>query len=174
MTVEISQSSELPVLEADIRRAAASMIDALCDAAAQHDPIDVLRAIKFRGVGFDPLNPTRPLNIIEQVNQTFTYLVSLRAVEYLLREHPESAPFRLNLGARAGTDIESADGQVVAEVFAAVRPNNNDKMRKDIARVRMSTAPHRYVFFYAEEVGTIPPTSDIRIVQVSLDPPSPT
>ena len=36
----------------------------------------------------NPLDPTRPLNLIEQVNQTFTALVSVRAVEYLFRSSP--------------------------------------------------------------------------------------
>lgn len=54
--------------------------------------------MKFGGVGFDPLNSNRALNIIEQINQSFTYLASFYALEVLFTEYPELAPFRLNLG----------------------------------------------------------------------------
>ena len=100
----------------------------------------VLEALKFKQSGRDPLDPTKPLNMIEQLNQTFTYLVSVRAVEFLFEKHPEAAPFRVNLGTAAGSDVESVDGSVAAEVFAAVAPHNNHKLAKDIAKVRSTPA----------------------------------
>lgn len=75
----------------------------------------------------------RQLNLIEQLNQTWTYLVTLGAALYFLFvRHSDVGGFSLNLGTAAGTDIESvAPNQVVAEAFAVVHPSNNRKLAKD-------------------------------------------
>ncbi len=119
--------------------------------------LEVLYAAKFREIGQHPVS-LKPLNLIEQLNQTFTALVTYAAVEQLTGLHPAVAGWRINLGARPGTDIESIDGDsfgvtVAAEVFAAVRPSNNDKLRKDIERVGQTDAANRYVFFHTPEAG---------------------
>lgn len=86
--------------------------------------------------------------MIEQLNQTFTILASLRAVERLFELHPEAAGFRLALCTCSGRDIESVEpGLVAAEVFSATHPNSNNKLRKEIARLASDTSLHRYVFF---------------------------
>jgi hypothetical protein len=94
------------------------------------DPLMALSQMKFEQIGFHPLQD-RELNLIEQVNQTFTYLVALRSVELLLDWHPDIGGFRLAPGAHApkgSLDIESlAPGFVGAETFAAVHPRSNDK-----------------------------------------------
>lgn len=118
-----------------------------------HEPLDVLRALKFDQCGADPLE-VHPLNMIEQINQTFTYLATLDGVDYLLGRHADHAPFVLNLGTRSGYDIESEDGHVVCEVFAAVRPRNNNKLSKDSKRVHDADARHKYVFFMCPGVAT--------------------
>src|SRR5262249_29971134 len=94
----------------------------------------------------------RPLNFIEQVNQTFTFLVALRATEWLLSRHPDAQGFKLAPGASAALplDIMSVKpGLVGAETFAAVHPANNDKLRSDLRKLSQSLCQHRYVFFYA-------------------------
>lgn len=103
--------------------------------------------MKFGGIGFDPLDSNRPLNIIEQINQSFTYLSSFYALEVLFTEYPELAPFRLNLGTAPGSDIESECGGLAAEVFAAVAPTSNQKLKKDINKVLATDAKLRFVFF---------------------------
>lgn len=103
--------------------------------------------MKFGGVGFDPLNPDRELNIIEQINQSFTYLASFYALEVLFTEYRELAPFRLNLGTASGSDIESECGGLTAEVFASVTPTNNQKLKKDIDKVLQTNANLKFVFF---------------------------
>jgi hypothetical protein len=105
--------------------------------------------LRFLEIGQDPLEE-RPLNFIEQLNQTFTYLTSFKATEYLIKAHAQSAPFILNLGTSPGYDIVSKDGLVIAEVFAATSPFSNDKLKKDCIRVADSIkAIHRYVFYYS-------------------------
>ena len=103
--------------------------------------------MKFGGIGFDPLNSDRKLNVIEQINQSFTYLASFYALEVLFIEYPELAAFRLNLGTAPGSDIESECGELAAEVFAAVAPTSNQKLKKDINKVLQSDAKLKFVFF---------------------------
>lgn len=103
--------------------------------------------MKFGGIGFDPLDSDRALNMIEQINQSFTYLASFYALEILFTEYPELAPFRLNLGTAPGSDIESECGELAAEVFAAVAPTSNQKLKKDINKVIKTDARLKFVFF---------------------------
>ncbi|NRP45936.1 hypothetical protein XMV225_003126 [Aliiroseovarius sp. xm-v-225] len=114
------------------------------------DPFLALASIKFEPIGTHPIE-RRPLNFVEQINQTFTYLVALRATRLLLRWHPEAGGFRLAPGAHAprGTlDIESeVPGLVGAETFAAVRPENNRKLANDIDKLEARSEEHRYAFF---------------------------
>lgn len=103
--------------------------------------------MKFSGIGFDPLDSNRPLNIIGQINQSFTYLASFYALEVLFTEYPELAPFQLNLGTAPGSDIESECGGLAAEVFAAVAPTSNQKLKKDINKVLATDVKLKFVFF---------------------------
>ena len=103
--------------------------------------------MKFGGIGFDPLDPKRALYIVEQINQSFTYLASFYALEILFTEYSELAPFRLNLGTAPGSDIESECGELAAEVFAAVAPTSNQKLKKDINKVLDTNAELKFVFF---------------------------
>jgi hypothetical protein len=104
-----------------------------------------LAQMKFEQVGFSPDDETRPLNLIEQVNQTFSSLVTLEALKFLRRQHPKKA-FIVHLGTAGGSDIESEDGAIAAEVFAAVDLRNNGKMKKDIEKVGRTKARYKYVF----------------------------
>jgi hypothetical protein len=112
-------------------------------------PLELLTAVRFQTVGHDPLTG-EPLNMIEQLNQTFTILVSLRAVERLIELHPEAKGFKLALATSSGRDIKSVEPDLVAaEVFSATHPGSNQKLKKDIARLISDQAHHRYVFFAA-------------------------
>lgn len=114
------------------------------------DPVEALARIKFDPVGCHPLE-RRPLNIVEQVNQTFSYFVALKAARLLLQWHPEAEGFRLAPGAHAPVgwlDVESlVPGIVGAETFAAVRPENNRKLTGDLAKMAARPERFRYVFF---------------------------
>jgi hypothetical protein len=120
---------------------------------SQTNGLSSIRHMKFDKIGCDPLDETKPLNLIEQINQTLTYLVSFKAVKQLLGSHPDSAPFTLNLGTSSGSDIEGEGKRLVAEVFAAVKPSNNGKLKKDIKKVLKEgeSAKYKYVFFMSPE-----------------------
>lgn len=113
------------------------------------DPLDMLRRMKFETVGWHPVED-RPLNIVEQINQTWTFAVALSATRQLLRLHPDAGGFLLAPGAHASQalDIMSAvPGLVGAETFAAVDPRNNRKLAFDLAKLAGREERHRYVFF---------------------------
>jgi hypothetical protein len=55
----------------------------------------------YRDVSFINLNciaPPSALNLVEQINQTWTYLVALAAAKQLLTLHPEAGGYRLAPG----------------------------------------------------------------------------
>lgn len=117
----------------------------------QLNPNNLFYKMKFTELGRDPLED-RNLNIIEQLNQLFTYLVSFKAVRYLLQEHKELVPFIVNLGTQPGFDIHSHDGSLIAEVFASADARNNDKLRNDIKRLTGLESEYKYVFYHSPEI----------------------
>lgn len=144
MGVVVQSLNELEAYEQKIDSAARRAIETLLE--SKDRGIRLLERIKYERIGWHPLEERR-LNLIEQVNQTFTYLTSLRALRVLLEHFPDTA-FRLHLGTEPGPDIESViPGLVAAEVFAAVSVTNNNKLSRDIERVLKYEVRHRYVFF---------------------------
>jgi hypothetical protein len=113
----------------------------------EYQPMSLFRAMRFTKIGHDPLT-LKPLNIVEQLNQTFTILATLKAIELLFQLHSEVQGFRMALGTCRGRDIESIDeGLIAAEVFCATHPTSNQKLKKDIEGMSTVKADHRYVFF---------------------------
>jgi hypothetical protein len=118
-------------------------------AAQSDEPLDLLRRMKFDPVGFHPIED-RPLNLVEQINQTWAYAVALTAARRLLTLHPDVGGFRVAPGAYASIPLDitsEMEGQVGAETFAAVDPRNNDKLDADLAKMTVRPEKHRYVFF---------------------------
>ena len=163
--LKISTSAELARLEAAIVSAAATTAAKLATELHGPDPLAALARLKFAQAGCDPLDLNRSLNFVEQLNQSFTYLASLEATRWLFERHPDRAPFHLNLGTAPGADIASADGAVAAEVFAATHPDSNDKLRKDVQKVRNMPATHKYVF-YLSPVAAKLRAEDVTIVRL--------
>ncbi len=137
--------------------------------ATRKDAMSFLFECKFNQSGFNPLDSSIKLNLIEQLNQTFTYLASFKGAEYIFSKHKMVKSLTLNLGTASGTDIETTDdGGVVAEVFASVNPSNNQKLKNDINRISMIDAKHRYVFFISpkKELGIYESSWDVDNVTV--------
>ena len=135
-----------------IRTSANKAKDIVDDIADSNNGINVLKEIKYKQIGFDPLDSERSLNLIEQVNQTFTYLASLEAAKFLFSKHELPNGIRLNLGTLKGSDIETLDGKIKAEVFAATSPRSNQKLKKDVSKVKSTSAQIKYVFFSCPEI----------------------
>jgi hypothetical protein len=113
------------------------------------DSLDLLRQMKFETIGFHPIEG-HPLNLVEQINQTWSYVVALAATRQLLELHPDVGGYRLAPGAYASIPLDimsEAEGLVGAETFAAVDPCNNSKLVEDLAKMGARPEQHRYVFF---------------------------
>lgn len=149
--MQITSIREIDQAVQSVRAAAERTVRALRDLLAnESDSLQVLRLMKFTELGYHP-GEDRSLNLIEQVNQTFTYLVSLEAARWVLLQHPQLLlqGLNINLGTQPGFDLESVENDfMAAEVFAATHPRSNDKLRKDVARLALvPDVLHRYVFF---------------------------
>ena len=113
------------------------------------DPLDMLKRMKFEPVGFHPVED-RALNVVEQINQTWTYFVAASAAKQLLELHPDVGGFYLAPGAHASLELDvmsDVPGMVGAETFAAVDPRNNRKLFLDLQKMAARNERHRYVFF---------------------------
>ena len=176
MRIIINSLEDIENRKSSLSQSAIRTKEQLLVLASSKDAITLLADMKFAKVGCDPLEPTRQLNLIEQLNQTFTYLASFLAAEYLLIKYPTAIPLILNLGTSNGLDIESSQcGGIGAEVFAAVNLKNNDKLIKDCRKISSQTRiTHKYVFFmcpgyksaYQADSLEFP---DVSIVSVSDD-----
>lgn len=148
MIIEVRDPAEVSERLATLHDSASTSVARLAEQSGT--PLDTLAAIKFSPIGFHPLED-RPLNLVEQVNQTFTYYVALKAALLLMEWHPQAEGFRLAPGAhapRGSLDVESlVQGYVGAETFAAVDPNNNQKIKKDLDKLAQRPETYRYSFF---------------------------
>lgn len=166
----IISNQQLDELESKVIAAAKRTIESLRGLLSESEPLVAFAHMKFGPAGSHPTDD-RFLNLIEQVNQTFTYLASVEATRWLLKHHPEAIPFRLNLGTASGSDIESVDGQIAAETFAAVDPKNNHKLDRDIVKVGLTSALHKYVFYVCPRKppsGPIPSERNPNVSVISL------
>jgi hypothetical protein len=139
-------------------------------AAHPGDPLDLLRKMKFEEIGYHPVEDRR-LNLIEQVNQTWTYAVALAATLALLKLHPDADGFCVAPGAHMSIplDIMSRRERFVgAETFAAVNPRNNRKLELDLAKMAQRPEQHRYAFFCSPKFPGFQrhPTLEVDSVQV--------
>jgi hypothetical protein len=104
--LEFATPADVAPRIAQVRQAAVDSVKAmrlLLD--NEPDALQALRILKFEEFGHHPLEPRR-LNLMEQLNQSFTYLVSLEAARWLLSTHPMAGSIRLNLGTANGLDRE--------------------------------------------------------------------
>jgi hypothetical protein len=118
-------------------------------AAQTGDPLDLLRRMKFETIGFHPIEG-HALNLVEQINQTWSYVVALAAARQLLELHPDVGGYQLAPGAHASIPLDimsEVEGVVGAETFAAVDPRNNCKLDADLDKMAARPEQFRYVFF---------------------------
>lgn len=144
---EIRSNEDLEIAKAEILKNCDLAIDSV--RKSEKSNLELMEALKFAEIGFHPLS-SKPVNLIEQINQTFTYLACLSAVRHLLDVHSDVSGFVCAPGASAETkfDIMSIeDGLVAAEVFAAVNPTNNQKLLKDQIKLSNAVEKFRYCFF---------------------------
>lgn len=147
MIISITTQEQVADLRKSITQNAEHSLAKLRTYTNTMDALHFFATVKFDKIGADPING-RSLNLIEQINQMYSDLVALAAVRYLLTCYPNQI-FELHLGATAGYDIQSNDGQVIAECFAATSVTSNDKLNKDCRKLENTHAEHKYLFFYS-------------------------
>lgn len=168
MFLEVSTTEDVDRYMEIIRTSAALAHDWI--AAFRGDPVELLRELKYSPVGRHPIED-RPLNLVEQINQTWTYAVALEATRKLIELHPDAGGFKVAPGAHMSIplDIMSVEeGLVGAETFATVHPRNNGKLVSD--RTKLSSRPelHRYVFFASPAFPTTERLFAFEIAQVQV------
>ncbi|MCA8935543.1 MAG: hypothetical protein KDB68_05005 [Planctomycetes bacterium] len=174
--IELANDDDAQAFIETITKSSSKLFESLTKFRGGGGP-QLIDKLKFTEFGCDPLNADRPLNVIEQINQTATYLVSFCAARVLfdLHKDPLAKGLRVNLGTSAGTDIESMElGVLGAEVFAAVRPSNNNKLNKDIDRMKKHHAKHKYVCYYSpnqsdEQFKEMQVVEDVRVLFVNIN-----
>jgi hypothetical protein len=146
-TLKISSVEEIDLQIELLRVAAKNAHDWIMQQSSE--PIEFLRNVKFEKRGFHPISH-KAINLIEQVNQTWTYFVALNATRLLLGWHPDAGGFTLAPGATASQELDimsNEPGLVGAETFAATSPLSNDKVKSDVKKMMLRNEIHRYVFF---------------------------
>jgi len=107
--------------------------------------------LKFEKIGYDPLGSGfREENLIEQINQTFTSIVTFLALKYLMEKFGEEI-YEVNCQNASGIDILNKSKRIIAEVFSAVDARNNNKLKKDIEKISKIESENKYVFYYSHE-----------------------
>ena len=142
----ISSHKQVEDLRLGILDNAEKSLERLKNDTQDQPALQFFGAIKFGKTGRDPLSG-QPLNLVEQINQMYSDLVVLAGVRKLLDRHPGKC-FELHMGPASGFDIQSTDGQVIAECFAATSVASNDKFNKDCKKLMNARAEYRYLFFY--------------------------
>ena len=93
-------------------------------------------------------------NFIEFINQLFTTVASIKAVEYLKAVNDE---WTMNLGTTSGRDltVRKDNKNIIAEIFAVTDPQSNNKLKKEILSLatlsKEEETAKRYVFFILSE-----------------------
>jgi hypothetical protein len=163
----VGSVSDVDTLERIVVASCEELLESINAAVTENRGLSALAAMKFGNTGHDPLDASRPLNLMETLIQSFKYLANIVATRELFRTHAANAPFLIRFGGAPGPDIVSRDGQVAAQTFATTYPDSNQKLAKDVERVRAIRARHRYVFFLSP-VAALPARYD-NVTVVQLD-----
>ena len=148
--LRVTNMGELVSYKESVLRNLSACREKLQTMLESEETLSLFAKLKYEKVGVEPLTGEAE-NLIEVINQAQTYLVSLMAVEYLFNRYPEQA-FIVNWGNIPGYDIESLDGTIIAEVFAATSYRSNGKLAADLQRLASNaTAVGKYEFFHDRE-----------------------
>lgn len=116
--------------------------------------IDVTKIadLKFKKTMQWPYPQKGTCNFIEFINQLFTTVASIKAIEYLKAENDD---WVMNLGTTSGRDltvIKNKNKQkIIAEIFAVTDPDSNGKLKKEILSLAEEKANKRFAFFILSE-----------------------
>ncbi|MBQ9755889.1 MAG: hypothetical protein IJV93_14205 [Lentisphaeria bacterium] len=118
--------------------------------------IDVtqLTDLKFKKTMRWPYPQNGTCNFIEFINQLFTTVASIKAIEYLKAENDN---WVMNLGTTSGRDLTVIKNKqnIIAEIFAVTDPDSNEKLKNEILSLtslsKEEKADKRFAFFILSE-----------------------
>lgn len=148
-SIIVQSIDELSIYKYRIKNNLDKSMEQLREVLASDNSLKVFQILKFEKCAIEPLSGNAE-NLIEVINQSMTYMVSVMAVEYLFKIHPDSS-FVINWGNIPGYDIESEDGTIICECFAATSYRSNGKLFADLKKLNKSSAKYKYEFFYDKE-----------------------
>ena len=161
---------KLRLLKREIKN---NMALAMSEIQKIQDPVILFREMKFGKLGFAPRG-SYPENIVEQLNQSFTILMSCYAAE---KYFPDAAGFEFAFAFAGGRDMIACDknGEVIAEakIFTAVDANNSRKLRRCVDRMRkaeVSPAGRRMICYSAQHEYELKPKPGDETVEVKFCP----
>lgn len=150
--IRIKSINELEKYKVLIKETSEKTVSNIQDLLWKYDSFGILHQFKFSQVGYEPIQGYE-LNFIEQINQMFSHIVVLKAVEILLKRYPDKE-FILNLGTQGGYDVVSLDNSIICECFSTTSPISNNKIKNDTEKlIKNSTADRKYIIFYSAEVN---------------------
>ena len=145
--VTISNSQQLSEYKEILKKNIDATMYAIKNIVMENSSFDAIALFKYEKTVTEALTGEDE-NLIEFLNQTQTYLVSIMAVECLMKLFPDKE-FIVNFGNIPGHDILSTDEEVIAECFAVANFRNNRKLISDLDRlVANESALHKFVFFH--------------------------
>ena len=150
-SITVHSISELNIYKDKIVSNLNKCVNQLREILAHNYSLEIFQVLKFEKCVTEPLSGNDE-NLIEVINQSMTYGVSIMAVEYLYKIYSDQT-FIINWGNIAGYDIQSEDGTIICECFAATSYKNNKKLATDLERLNNVDANHKYEFFYDKEFG---------------------
>lgn len=108
---------------------------------------EFLNDLKFKSIAWHPVQQNQPENIFEQINLHALYLVAIDGLDILMKKHP-GEQWILEAGHRGkGHDILSKTGKIAAEIFIAAGSEVEQKLQKDLEKIKTFTGPHKYVIY---------------------------
>ena len=132
---------------------------------SNNDALDAFEIFKFEKIATEPLSGN-PENLIEVINQAYTYLIPIMAVEYLYKLYPAQA-FIINWGNIPGYDVESVDGTIIAECFATTSYKSDGKLTEDLKHLSgNSETEYKYEFFVTKILQRIMRSIIKRSIQI--------
>ena len=150
--IRIKSVDELEKYKVLIKETSEKTVSNIQELLLNYNSIGILHQFKFNQVGYEPIQGYK-LNFIEQINQMFSHIVTLKAVEILLNRYPDKE-FILNLGTQGGYDVLSVDNSIICECFSSTNPISNNKIKNDAEKLMKNTnADMKYIIFYSAEVN---------------------
>ena len=148
-SIIVHNPDELKTYKDKIKSNLNKSVEQLQEELKNNNPLQVFQILKFEKCVTEPLSGNAE-NLIEVINQSMTYMVSIMAVEHLFKIHSDSS-FIVNWGNVSGYDIESEDGTIICECFAATSYRSNGKLSADLKRLDKGSVNYKYEFFYDKE-----------------------